>query len=149
MIKNPSYERTAISICSMHRQTWCSSITMIRPHQIIVLWVGSPQALLVVYVLRQHAVVPGTTATACCGCITRINIKAAYEYGKSEGGSCVALLSQTCISIAMIHPSPHLASGSGRRQRCSIWPEQSRELTPLHGRTCSPRFSLYVCVEQS
>ena len=57
MIKNPSYESMAISILSLHRQTWCSSITMIHPNQIILQWAGSPQALLVVYMLYTAATV--------------------------------------------------------------------------------------------
>ena len=59
--KNPSYESAARSFVSVRRQTWCSIITMADPHQIILQWAGS-QALLVVYVLQQHSVVPGTTA---------------------------------------------------------------------------------------
>ena len=46
---NASYESTAISILSLYRQTWCSSITMIHPNQTILQWAGSPQALFVVY----------------------------------------------------------------------------------------------------
>ena len=68
---NASYESTAISIFSLHRQTSCGSITMIHPHQIMMQWAGSPQALLVVHVLHQHSVVSGTTAGACCCCIMR------------------------------------------------------------------------------
>ena len=44
--KIPATKRTARSFVSLHRQTWCSSNTMIHPHQIILQWAGSPQALL-------------------------------------------------------------------------------------------------------
>ena len=143
--KNPSYESTAISISSLHRQTWCSNITMIHPHHILLQWAGSPQALRVVYVLQHHSVVTGTSAAACCYCLAWIKSKLRINTKKVKGNG---VFHCTLRPESASSWSSHLAYGSGRRQRRSIWPEQSRELTSLGGRTCSPRFSFYVSLEQ-
>ena len=136
--KNPSYESTAISILSLHGQTWCSSITRIQPNHIILQWAGSPKALLVVYVLDTAA----HCSTWCnCSCLLLLYNKkkneATYAYEKSEGISCVSLHSQTCISLIMTHPSgirPYRYTTTEMQQRSDTvppvgWPEQSRELT--------------------
>ena len=132
--KNPSDESMAISILSLHRQTWYSSITMIHSDQVILQWAGSPQALLVVYVLCT-AVLCSTWYTCCCLLLlyTMVMRKKSklriYEYEKSEGISCVLLHSQTCISLTMTHPSvirPYRCTTTEMQQRADTVPPVGR-----------------------
>ena len=120
MIKNPSYERAAISILSSHRRTWCSSINMIHPdhsgqyrrkHYLLCTYYSSTLSYLVQLLLLL------------AGIGSSDKVEATYENEKRQGMSCVLLRSQTFISLSMTHPS------GIRSYRCTTTEMQQRSYT--------------------
>jgi len=134
MFKNPSYEGTARSFGSLRRQTWCSIITTTHPHQITLQWAGSPQPLLVVYVLQQHSVVPGTTAAAAFVVsgeknrsyvwILEVRGDRSFRYNQHRHDTPIWHLATS------LHDDRDAATLRYRPASRAQWPEQSRELPP-------------------
>ena len=86
-------------------------------------WARSRQALLVVSILQQHSVAPGTVHCCCCDVVS-CAIRTKLMIRKSAGLLALTSDLQQQRSSIMMHPSGHPPA---RRQRCSHAPIPSRQ----------------------
>ena len=93
-------------------------------------WAPSGQALLVVHVLHQHSVVPGTIHCCCCCIMCHTN---EIESTKKELRSDLQQQQQQRSSI-MMHPSGHPAARRQRRSHAPILSRQPRSTRRYAGR---------------
>ena len=103
-------------------------------------WARSRQALLVVYVLQQHAVVPDTVH--CCRCImchTKIEATKKCRVSRSD-------LQQRQRSIIMMHPSGHPAARQQRRSHAPIPSRQPRSVCTSTWSLSRARYVRECCV---
>ena len=101
-------------------------------------WARSRQALLVVYVLQQHSVLPGTIHCCCCSIMCHTNKAEAAKKGLFALTSDLPQYQRTRI---MMRPSGHPAA---RRQTCTHAPIPSRRPRSVFASTLSLSRACYV-----
>ena len=119
--KKSSDVRAARPLVSLQMRNACEARAVFRyPAQTRVptrckggRWARSWQALLVVYVLQQHSLVPG--AIRCCCDVVSCAIRTKLKLRKSTGPLALTSDLQQQRNI-MMHPSGYPAA---QRQRCS------------------------------